>query len=50
VLLRLDDAGRHLATAAVGLSSGDVRDAITTATQARDAAMTILENNLLTPW
>jgi len=33
-----------------GPSPDDVRDAITTATRARDAAMTILEQNLLTPW
>jgi HEPN domain len=33
-----------------GPSPDDVRDAITTATQARDAAMTILEQDLLTPW
>ena len=33
-----------------GPSPDDVRDAITTATQARDAAITILEQNLLTPW
>jgi len=33
-----------------GPSPDDVRDAITTATQARDAAMTILEQNLLTSW
>lgn len=33
-----------------GPSPDDVRDAITTATEARDAAMTILEQDLLTPW
>jgi uncharacterized protein (UPF0332 family) len=33
-----------------GPSPDDVRDAITTAAQAQDAAMTILEQNLLTPW
>lgn len=32
-----------------GPSPDDVRDAITTATEARDAAMTILEQDLLTP-
>jgi hypothetical protein len=37
-------------TSTPGPSSDDVRDAITTATQARDAAMTILEQNLLTRW
>jgi HEPN domain len=33
-----------------GPSPDDVRDAISTATQARDAAATILEQDLLTPW
>ena len=33
-----------------GPSPDDVRDAITTANQARDAAMMIFERNLLTPW
>ena len=37
-------------TIAPGPSPADVRDAITTATQAREAAVTILEQNLLTPW
>ena len=37
-------------TSTPGPSSDDVRDAITTASQARDAAMTILEQHLLTPW
>ena len=37
-------------TIAPGPSPDDVRDAITTAAQARDAAVTILEQNLLTPW
>lgn len=37
-------------TIAPGPSPDDVRDAITTATEARDAAMTILEQDLLTPW
>jgi hypothetical protein len=37
-------------TIAPGPSPDDVRDAITTATQARDAAVTILEQKLLTPW
>jgi hypothetical protein len=33
-----------------GPSPDDVRDAISTATPARDAAATILEQDLLTPW
>ena len=33
-----------------GPSRDDVHDAITTATAARDAAATILDRNLLTPW
>jgi hypothetical protein len=37
-------------TSTPGPSADDVRDAITTANQARDAAMTILEQHLLTPW
>jgi len=37
-------------TTAPGPSPDDVSDAITTATQARDAAVQILEQNLLTPW
>ncbi len=37
-------------TVTPGPSPDDVRDAITAATQARDAAMAILEQNLLTPW
>ena len=37
-------------TTAPGPSPDDVSDAITTAAQARDAAVQILEQNLLTPW
>lgn len=37
-------------TTAPGPSPDDVTDAITTATQAHDAAVTIFEQNLLTPW
>ena len=37
-------------TTAPGPSADDVSDAITTATQARDAAAQILEQNLPTPW
>jgi hypothetical protein len=37
-------------TAAPGPSADDVRDAIAAATQARDAAVMILEQDLLTPW
>lgn len=62
--LLLEDAGRHLATAAGALSSGfeypstdapgpssdDVKDGITNAIQARDAAVTILEQDVLTIW
>jgi hypothetical protein len=33
-----------------GPSIDDVADAVTTATQARDAATTILDQNVLTPW
>jgi hypothetical protein len=33
-----------------GPSPDDVQDAITTATQARDAAMTILDQDILAPW
>jgi hypothetical protein len=37
-------------THAPGPSRDDVRDAIAAATQAHDAALKILEQNLLTPW
>jgi HEPN domain len=37
-------------TVARGPSRDDVRDAIAVATQARDAAVKILEEDLLTPW
>jgi len=33
-----------------GPSADDIADAVTTATQARDAAATILDQNVLTPW
>jgi hypothetical protein len=45
----LEDAERHLTTAA-GPSADDVTDAIKTATEAKYAATTILERDVLTPW
>jgi HEPN domain len=47
---RARNAFEYPSTITPGPSPDDVSDAITTATQARDAAMTILEQNLLTPW
>lgn len=41
---------KYPSTVAPGPSPDDVRDAIAAATQARDAAVTILEQDLLAPW
>jgi hypothetical protein len=47
---RARNSFEYPSTAAPGPSSDDVNDAITAATQARDAAATILQQDVLTDW
>jgi hypothetical protein len=47
---RARNSFEYPSTHAPGPSPDDVRDAIAAATQAHDAALKILEQNLLTPW
>jgi uncharacterized protein (UPF0332 family) len=47
---RARNSFEYPSTHALGPSRDDVRDAIAAATQAHDAALKILEQNLLTPW
>lgn len=47
---RARNSFEYPSTHAPGPSRDDVRDAIAAATQAHDAALKILEQNLLTPW